>query len=162
MTATLRPCFWASSKARPMRVMEDEKQEKKSFFEVWAKISSRRGRTARSLGVQPLAVDVGRVLEEGEHAAGFAELGEGLEVEGLAVRWGEVDFEVAGVQHDADGRVDGERDAIDERMRDADGHDREGPEGEALAGSISMRSASSRRRCSSSFPSTRARVNSVP
>ncbi len=67
-------------------------------------------------------------------AAVFAEVGEALEVEGLAVGWGKVDFEVAGVEDDADGRVDGEGDAVDERVRDADGHDREGPEGEALAG----------------------------
>ncbi len=45
-----------------------------------------------------------------------------------------VDLEVAGVEDDADGRVDGEGDAVDERVGDADGHDREGPEGEAFAG----------------------------
>jgi hypothetical protein len=38
------------------------------------------------------------------------------------------------VDDDADGGVDGERDAVDQRVRDADGHDAEGAEGEAAAG----------------------------
>ena len=79
------------------------------------------------------AVDVGGVLQQAEDAL-LAEFGEGVEVEGLAVRRGEVDLEVAGVDDDADGRVDGERDAIDQRVRDADGHDGERPEREAAAG----------------------------
>jgi hypothetical protein len=36
-----------------MRWIDDEKQEKKSFFFVAAKMSSRRGMTARSPGVKP-------------------------------------------------------------------------------------------------------------
>ena len=44
-----------------------------------------------------------------------------MEVEGFAVRWREIDFEVAGVDDDADGSFDGERDAIDEGMGDANG-----------------------------------------
>ncbi len=61
-------------------------------------------------------------------------VGEGLQVEGLAVGGGEVDLEVAGVEDDADGGVDGERDAVDQRVGDADGHDRERSERDALAG----------------------------
>jgi hypothetical protein len=38
------------------------------------------------------------------------------------------------VHDDADRSVDGEGDAVDQRVRDADGHDGEGPDGEALAG----------------------------
>jgi hypothetical protein len=52
----------------------------------------------------------------------------------MAVGRGEIDFEVAGVEDDADGGVDGERDAVDQRVRDADGHDGERPKGEAAAG----------------------------
>ena len=107
------------------------------------------------------AVDVGGVLQQAEDAL-LAEFGEGVEVEGVAVGRGEVDLEVAGVDDDADGRVDGEGDAVDQRVRDADGQDGEGAEGELVPGAISMSSASSSRRCSSSLPSTRARVNSVP
>ena len=80
------------------------------------------------------AIDVGRVLEEGEDASVLAEVGECLEIEGLAVRRREVDLEVTGVQDDADRGVDGECDAIDQRVGDPDGHDREGPEGEAFTG----------------------------
>ncbi len=79
------------------------------------------------------AVDVGGVLEEAEDVL-LAEVGEGLEVEGMAVGGGEIDLEVAGVEDDADGGVDGEGDAVDERMRDADGQDREDAEVEAAAG----------------------------
>ncbi len=79
------------------------------------------------------AVDIGGVLEEEEDAL-LAEVGEGLEIEGVAVGGGEIDFEVAGVEDDADGGVDGERDAVDEGVRDADGHDGECAEGEAVAG----------------------------
>ena len=92
-----------------------------------------RGDDGGFAGGIALAVDVGRVLQEGEDAL-VAELGEGLEIEGLAVGRGEVDLEVAGVDDDADGRGDGEGDAIDERVGDANRLDAERPDGEALAG----------------------------
>ena len=57
--------------------------------------------------------DVGGVLQKSEDAA-LAVLGEGVQIEGLAVWRGEVDFEVAGVDDDADGGLNGEGDAIDE------------------------------------------------
>jgi hypothetical protein len=79
------------------------------------------------------AINVGGVLEEAEDAL-LAEVGECLQVERVAVGRGEVDLEVASVEDDADGRVDSECDAIDERMRDADGHDAEGAECDATAG----------------------------
>ena len=75
------------------------------------------------------ALDIGGVLQKGEHAA-FAVFGEGMQVEGLVVERREIDFEVAGVDDDADRRVDGERDAVDQRVGDADGLDGEGAEGE--------------------------------
>ena len=79
------------------------------------------------------AVDVGGVLEEEEDTL-LAEVGEGLEIEGVAVGGGEIDFEVSGVDDDADGGVDGEGDAVDEGVRDADGKDAEDAEVEAAAG----------------------------
>jgi hypothetical protein len=79
------------------------------------------------------AVNVGGVLKEEEDAL-LAEVGEGLEIEGVAVGRGEIDLEVAGVDDDADGGVDGEGDAVDEGVRDADGEDREDAEVEAAAG----------------------------
>ena len=79
------------------------------------------------------AIDVGGVLEKGEDAA-LAVFGEAVEVEGFAVGRGEVDFEVAGVDDDADGGFDGEGDAVDEGVGDADGLDGEGAEGELFAG----------------------------
>ena len=53
-----------------------------------------------------------------------------MQVEGLVIEGGEIDFEVAGMDDDADRRVDGEGYAINQRMRDADGLDGEGAEGE--------------------------------
>ncbi len=78
-------------------------------------------------------IDVGGVLQEAEDVL-FAEVGEGLEVEGMAVGRGEIDLEVAGVEDDAGGGMDGERDAVDQRMRHADRHDAEGAKREAAAG----------------------------
>jgi hypothetical protein len=99
------------------------------------------------------ALDVGGVLQQGEDAA-LAVFGEGVQVEGVAVDGREIDFEVAGVDDDADGGFDGQGDAIDQRVGDADGLDGEGAEGEFFLGVISMSSVSSSRWCSSSLPST--------
>ena len=77
------------------------------------------------------ALDVGRVLQKGQDAA-LAVFGEGVQVEGLVVERREIDFEVAGVDDDADGRFDGEGHAVDQRVGDADGLDGEGAEGEFL------------------------------
>ena len=130
--ATLRPCSWASSMAMRMRWMEDEKQQKKSFF--LAARRSRRGADDGALGGRVAGtIDVGGVLEQHEHAL-LAEFGEGVEVEGLGVGRGEVDLEVAGVDDQADRSVDGEGHAVHQRVRDADGHDGEGPESEAVSG----------------------------
>src|SRR5215472_7049034 len=52
----------------------------------------------------------------------------------MAVWRGEIDLEVAGVEHDAGGCVDRKGDAVDKRVRDANGHDAEGAEREAAAG----------------------------
>ena len=57
-----------------------------------------------------------------------------MEVEGLAVGRRQVNFEVAGVDDDADGGFDGEGDTVDKGVGDADGFDGECAEGEFAAG----------------------------
>jgi hypothetical protein len=78
-------------------------------------------------------INVGGVLQQDENAL-LAEVGEGLQVEGVSVGRGEIDLEVAGVDDDAYRSVYGERDAVDQRVRDADRHDREDAEVETTAG----------------------------
>jgi hypothetical protein len=75
------------------------------------------------------ALDVGRVLKQGQDAA-LAVFGEGVEIEGVAVDGGEIDLEVAGMDDDADGGFNGQGYAIDQRVSDADGLDGERAEGE--------------------------------
>src|SRR5450631_866477 len=64
------------------------------------------------------AIDVGRVLEEGQHAP-LAILSKGMQVEGLAVWRREIDFEVPGVDNHADWRFNGEGDAVHRAVGDA-------------------------------------------
>ena len=52
----------------------------------------------------------------------------------MAVGGAKVDLEVSGVQDNADGRMNGERNAVHQRMRHADRHDAEWPKGHAAAG----------------------------
>lgn len=80
-----------------------------------------------------MAIDVCGVLKEGEDAA-LAVVGEGMEIEELAVEGLEVDFEVAGVDDDADRGLNGEGDAIDEGVGDVDGLDGERADGEFFFG----------------------------
>ena len=88
--------------------MEDEKQLKKSFFLACGEDLVEARADGVFAGGEAGAVDVGGVLQQAEHAL-LAEVGEGLQVEGVAVGRGEIDLEVAGVEDDADGGVDGER-----------------------------------------------------
>ncbi len=53
----------------------------------------------------------------------------------MLVQRRKIDLEVAGVNDDAYGSFDGQRDAIDQRVRDADGLDGERADGELLFGS---------------------------
>ena len=78
------------------------------------------------------ALDIGGVLQEREHAA-FAVFGEGVQVKGLVIERRKIDFEIAGVNDDADGRVDGEGNAVDQRVGNADGLDGERADCEFLA-----------------------------
>ena len=57
-----------------------------------------------------------------------------MQVEGLVVERREVDLEVAGVDNNADRRFNGQRHAIDQRMRYADRLDGERADGEFFLG----------------------------
>ena len=99
------------------------------------------------------AIDICRVLQQGQHAA-LAVFGEGVQVEGVAVERREVDLEVAGMDDDADRRFNGQGHAIHQRVGHADGLDGERAEGEFFLGLISMSVVSSSRWFSSRLPST--------
>src|ERR1700735_4078 len=158
MSATLRPCLWARSMAMRMRWMEEEKQEKKMRRLAAPKMSSRRGMTAFSPGVKP-----GRstLVESWRRQRTFClprsakawrskgwpsgeersilkspvwttmPTGGGMAKEEQATRESGAR---GGVDADADGGVDGEGDAVDQRMRHADREDREDAEVEPAAG----------------------------
>ena len=76
-----------------------------------------------------MALHVGGVLQQRQNSA-LAVLGKGMQVEGFLVERGEIDLEVAGVNDDADGRFDGQRHAVHQRMGDADRLNGERPKGE--------------------------------
>ena len=79
------------------------------------------------------ALDVGGVAHQEEDAA-LAVFGEGMKVEVFVVDGGLVDFEVGGVDDDAEWGGDGEGDAGDGGVGDADEVDLEGADGDAVAG----------------------------
>ena len=78
------------------------------------------------------AIDVGAVGEQRQHALG-AELREAVQVEVLAVERRLIDLEVAGVDDDADRRVNRQRHAVGHAVRDADELDRERADGDPIA-----------------------------
>ena len=80
-----------------------------------------------------LALDVGRVLEQSEHAF-FAVFGKGVEIEQPVVGRGGIDLEIPGVNDDAERGLYRQSHAIDQAVRDLDGVDGEGPDLEALPG----------------------------
>ena len=112
--------------------MEEEKQLKKSFFLCLREDLVEARDDGALAGRVAGALDVGRVLQQRQHAA-LAVFGEGVQVEGLVVERREIDLEVAGVDDDADGRFNGERDAVHQRVGDADGLDGEGADGELFS-----------------------------
>src|ERR1035441_8130466 len=63
-------------------------------------------------GCVALPLDIGGILQQKQHTF-FAVLGETVQVEEAVVGGCWVDFEVAGMQHNAEGRGGGERDAND-------------------------------------------------
>ena len=80
-----------------------------------------------------LALDVGRILQERQHAF-FAVLGKAVQIEQAVVGGRGIDLEIAGMQHHAERRVDGERHAIDQAVRHLQGMNRERADLEALSG----------------------------
>ena len=78
-----------------------------------------------------LALDVGGILKKRQHAL-FAIFGEGVQIEKLVVGGRRIDFEITGMDDDAERRVNGERDTIDQAVRDLDRMDGEGSGLEAL------------------------------
>ena len=88
------------------------------------KISSKRVGDLELRAGEALAIDVGAVGEQRQHAGG-AELGEPVEVDVLAVERRLVDLEIAGVDDDAVRRRDRQRDAVRHAVRDAQELDRE-------------------------------------
>ena len=79
------------------------------------------------------ALDVGGILQQRQHAF-FAVFGEGVQVEKFVVGGRGIDFEIAGVDDHAQRRVNGQRNAIHQAVRDLNGMDGERPDLEALAG----------------------------
>ena len=69
-------------------------------------------------------IDVGAVGEQRQHAGG-AKLRQPVKVDDLAVERRLIDLEVAGVDHHAMRRLDRERHAVGNAVRDADELDRE-------------------------------------
>ena len=80
-----------------------------------------------------LALHVCGILKEGEHAF-LAVFRERMKIEQFVVGGCRIDFEVARVNDDAERRVDGERDAIHQTVRDADRVNGENSSFEALIG----------------------------
>src|SRR5215470_6166321 len=77
------------------------------------------------------ALHVGRILKQREHAF-FAVFGEGMKVKKAIVGRRRIYFEIAGVKHHAQRRVDCQRNAIDQAVRHLDRMNRKGPDFEAL------------------------------
>ena len=80
-----------------------------------------------------LALDIGRVLEERQHTF-FAVFGEGVQIEEPVVGRRRVDLEVSGVDQDAERRVNGQRHAIHQAVRDLNRTNGEGADLEAVTG----------------------------
>ena len=79
------------------------------------------------------ALDVGRILEQRQHAL-LAVLGKGVQIEQPVVGRRGIDLEVAGMDQDAQRRMDRQRHAIHQAVRHLDGIDGERANLEALAG----------------------------
>ena len=108
------------------------------------------------------ALDVGAVAEQREHAF-RAVAREGVQVKRLAVDRRRVHLEIAGVNDDSDRSANGERDAVNRAVRDADELDFERRRLPAcVPGITSRRSVLSSRPCSSRRLCTSASVKRVP
>ena len=70
------------------------------------------------------ALDVGRILQQRQHAF-FAVFREGMQIEQLVVGRSRIDLEIAGVNDHAQRRMNRQRYAIHQAVRDLDGMNRE-------------------------------------
>ena len=95
----------------------------KNFFEFGAD-GAFAGRISATL-------DVGGILKEREHAF-FTVFGKSVKVKKLIISWCGVDFKISGVDDNADGRMNGQRDAIDDAVRHPYRIDGEGTDAEAF------------------------------
>ena len=129
MTATLRPCcprqLQRDADAEDGRREAGEEELLLGLREDFVEARNDGAFAGRVAG----ALDVGRVLQQGQDAA-LAVFGEGVQIEGVVVERREIDFEVAGVDDDADRSFDGQGDAVDQRVGNADGLDGERADGE--------------------------------
>ncbi len=98
---------------------------RKQFFQTWPDC-------ALALGIAR-SINIGRIGHQQQYAA-LAVFGEGVEIEQFVVGWGGIDFEIAGVDHDAERRGDRQRHTTDDRVRYSNELDFEGPELDAVAG----------------------------
>ena len=125
------------------------------------KISSNASMTSVSEPVKPRRSML--VLSANSASTPFrAELREAMDVEMLAVERRLIDLEVAGVDDDAERRVNRQRHAVGHAVRDADELDRERADRDPIARSYRHEPGASARPCSRSFGSTSASVSGVP
>ena len=131
--ATLRSNCAARSATICSRYRLDENVATTILPSVLVKISSKPSSTSILRAGVAAAIDVGAVAEHRQHALG-AQLREAVQVERLAVHRRLVDLEVAGVQQHALRRADHHGDAVGHAVRDADELQREGADGDDVAG----------------------------
>src|SRR5581483_358836 len=84
-------------------------------------------------GRVPGALDVGGILKEREDTF-FAVFSETIQVKEAIVSGSGINFEIAGMNDDAERSVNRQRDAVHQAVRHRDGMNSEGPEAEALTG----------------------------
>ena len=85
-----------------------------------------------------------------------------MEIEQFVIGRGGIDLEIAGVDHDAEGRGDGQGDGAHDGVRDVDELDLEGADFDDLFGLDVDESRLLSSSCSSRRRSTSASVKSVP
>ena len=162
ISATLRPNSAEMSRIICMRWIDELKQDITIRRSARLKISSSRGRTARSRFGVSGPVHIGGVGEQQQHAA-LAVIGEGMQIERLVVERSGIDLVIARMDHYAQRRRDGERQAVHHRVRDVDELHFERAGFHDLSRALTARSCGScSSSCSSRRRSTSASVNGEP
>ena len=133
MKATLRPCsqamFDRQLDAMNGRGKTGNKQPPLGVGEDFVELAAHGALAGRV----SLALDVGGILKQRQHAL-FAVFGKGVQIEELVVSGSGIDFEIAGMNDDAQRSVNGQRDAIHQAVGDPNGMDGERANLEAFAG----------------------------